>query len=217
MAAKNQVKRKAVWGWRLGVLALAMAVGPSCGDLTKAGKGASYMVLDDLSGVSGSTGDSGNTLQSDVVTLVKVAGSVTGVVPTVFEDGGIVVLRVGLKDPGSASAPNTPTVNNHVTVTRYRVVYTRADGRNTPGVDVPYPFDGAVSFTTFTATDATFVLVRAQAKLEAPLLALRGLGGSMVISTIAEVTFYGHDQTGVPVSVTGSISVHFADWGDPEG
>ncbi len=213
MAGKNQVKRKAVWGWRLGVLALAMAVGPSCGDLTKAGKSSSYMMIDDLVAVSGSTGDSSNTLQSDVVTLVGDA-----LVPTVFEDGGAVIIRLGLKDPGSPSAPNTPTFNNYITVTRYRVEYKRADGRNTPGVDVPYPFDGGISFTAVGGTtDATFILVRAQAKLEAPLLAMRGLGGAMVISTIAEVTFYGHDQTGVPVSVTGSISVHFADWGDPEG
>ena len=48
-------------------------------------------------------------------------------------------------------------------------------------------------------------------------MALRGLGGSVLISTIANVTFYGHDQTGIPVSVTGSISVNFADWADPEG
>jgi len=36
-----------------------------------------------------------------------------------------------------------------------------------------------------------------------------------VISTIAHVTFYGKDQNGNEVSVTGSISVNFADWGDP--
>ena len=211
MAVRNEMKRKAVWGWRIGVVALAMAVGPSCGDLTKSGKSAAYLMIDDLIGVSGSTGNEGNVLQSDVETVVDN-------VPTIFEDGGVVTMRLGLKDPGSPSAPNTPTFNNYITVTRYRVEYKRADGRNTPGVDVPYPFDGGISFTAVGGTtDATFILVRAQAKLEAPLLAMRGLGGAMVISTIAEVTFYGHDQTGVPVSVTGSISVHFADWGDPEG
>ena len=40
------------------------------------------------------------------------------------------------------------------------------------------------------------MLVRAQAKLEAPLKALRGGGGAIVISTIAEITFYGTDQNG---------------------
>jgi hypothetical protein len=33
-----------------------------------------------------------------------------------------------------------------IVVERYRVTYVRADGRNTPGSDVPYPFDGAVNF-----------------------------------------------------------------------
>jgi hypothetical protein len=207
MAVRDQVKGKVVWGWRVGVLALAVAVGPSCGDLTKSGQSAAYLMIDDLTGVSGATGDEGNTLSSDVVT----EGGV-------IEDGGKVVIRLGLKDPGSPSAPNTPTFNNYITVTRYRVEYKRSDGRNTPGVDVPYPFDGGISFTAVGGTTTgSFVLVRAQAKLEPPLLNLRYLGGSVVISTIADVTFYGHDQTGIPVSATGSISVNFADWADPEG
>jgi len=206
MAVRDQVMRKVVWGWRVGVLALAVALSPSCGDLTKSGQSAAYMMIDDLTGVSGATGDEGNTLASDVVTNGGV-----------IEDGGNVVIRLGLKDPGSPSAPNTPTFNNYITVTGYRVVYTRTDGRNTPGVDVPYPFDGAVSFTAVGGTTpATFVLVRVQAKVEPPLVNLRYGGGSAVISTIAEVTFYGHDQTGIPVSVTGSISVNFADWADPD-
>ena len=61
-----------------------------------------------------------------------------------------------------------------------------------------------------------FALVRAQAKVEAPLKSLAAGGGSALISTIADVTFYGKDQTGNDVTVTGSISVNFADWGDPE-
>ena len=55
-----------------------------------------------------------------------------------------------------------------------------------------------------------------QAKAEPPLKSLQGQGGANVISTIADVTFYGKDQTGNDVAVKGSISVNFADWGDPE-
>ena len=61
----------------------------------------------------------------------------------------------------------------------------------------------------------TFVLVRAQAKLEAPLKALRNGGGAIVISTIRRDHLLRQDQNGNAVSVTGSISVNFADWGDP--
>jgi len=35
-----------------------------------------------------------------------------------------------------------------------------------------------------------------------------------VISTVADITFYGHDQVGNEVSVSGSIDVTFANFGD---
>ena len=114
--------------------------------------------------------------------------------------------------------PTGPTSNNAITVNRYRVTSRRSDGRNTPGVDVPYAFDGAVTFTVTPGDEQTvpFNLVRVQAKAEAPLSALRGNGGAMVISTLADVTFYGRDQAGRDVSVTGTIGVNFADWADKE-
>ena len=98
------------------------------------------------------------------------------------------------------------------------IAYARADGRNRPGVDVPHPFDGAFTVTVRAegTASAGFVLVRLQAKAEPPLLALRNSDGLFAISTIATVTFYGHDQTGRAVSVSGKISIEFADWADKE-
>ena len=61
-----------------------------------------------------------------------------------------------------------------------------------------------------------FALVPVQRKLEAPLLALRNQGGAIAIMTIANVTFYGFDQAGNAVAVTGLISVNFADWADED-
>jgi hypothetical protein len=84
-------------------------------------------------------------------------------------------------------------------------------------VDVPYPFDGAITLTVgTTVVSASLNLVRIQAKQEAPLQALINGGGANVISTIARVTFWGRDQNGREVSVTGDIGVNFADWGDPQ-
>ena len=60
---------------------------------------------------------------------------------------------------------------------------------------------------------AVFELVRHLAKEEAPLKALTV--NNVIISTIAEITFYGHDQTGREVSVTGRMSVDFGNFGDP--
>jgi hypothetical protein len=156
----------------------------------------------------------GGTNEEPVPTLLQSDVSTAG---SAFDDIARVTTRIALKDPGSPENPTAPTTTNSVTITRYRVEYRRADGRNTPGVDVPFPFDGGVTFTTFTGIQtAEFVLVRASAKLEAPLLALRGGGGAIVINAIAEVTFYGRDQTGAEVAATGTISVNFADWSDDE-
>jgi hypothetical protein len=189
------------------VFAGALIVTSACGDTVTQGRASSYLVIDNLTAASGAeTGTFSNTLASDVVTN-----------GTVFEDTGQVNLRIAMKNPGTTESPTTPSPINEITVNRYRVSYTRADGRNTPGVDVPYAFDGAATGTVNeSGTTLTFVLVRAQAKLEAPLKALAGGGSSVVISTIAQVTFYGRDQAGNDASVSGTISVNFADWGDSQ-
>lgn len=205
---------------RVAVAALLLAVGASasCGKANSEGRSPSYLFIDGLTASSGAKPDEfGNALESDVITNVKttIDGKET-YIPSIFEDLGRVTLKMALKDTGGANAPTQPTSNNAITVTRYHVDFKRSDGRNTPGVDVPYSFDGGATGTFNSNGGAlSFVLVRAQAKIETPLKALRNGGGAIMISTIAEITFYGADQNGNAVSVTGSISVNFADWGDP--
>jgi hypothetical protein len=207
----TRVRRKAVWGSGIAAAALLSALlFGGCSAAVREGRGPVSLTLLSLAGASGADpGTFGSTLSSDVLTVVSGA-------PTIFEDLGRAQLRVDLKDIGLPGSPNAPNVNNQITVTRYRVTFTRSDGRNTPGVDVPHSFDGAVTATIgASASDVAFVLVRAQAKEEPPLRALVGNGGAMVISTIAQVTLWGTDRTGNAVSVAGQISVNFADWGDP--
>lgn len=197
----------------LGVVALTV-ITAGCAAAGRPGDASSYLIVDSLVAASGAEPDRfGGTLGSDVLTLVNrsVGGSQVRV-PTVFEDIGRVRFRLAMKDPAAISY-----AVNAITITRYRVVFRRADGRNTPGVDVPFGFDGAITVTPAPdGTEASFTLVRIQAKGESPLLALIGSGGAMAISTLAEVTFYGTDQAGREVVATASISVNFADWGDPE-
>ena len=97
-------------------------------------------------------------------------------------------------------------------ITQYHVDFFRSDGRNTQGVDVPFAFDGAVTATFPTQSRVEFTIVRIQAKQEAPLKALAHGGGANAITAVARVTFYGRDQNGREVSVTGNISISFADW-----
>ena len=190
----------------LGVAVLsAVTLLPGCTSRQLEGAGSSYLIVDALNGSSGDADDFSGQLESDVV-------GTSGVV----SDVGKLDLRLGMKDPGSTSSPATPTSANFITVTRYHVKYTRTDGRNTQGVDVPFEFDGGASVTVRdTAAVSTLVvtLVRAQAKLEAPLLALRNQGGQVILTTIAEVTLFGTDQAGRDVSVKSKISVTFADFG----
>ena len=135
---------------------------------------------------------------------------------TLFSDPGQVVMSLVLKDQGVPGTTAEPSALNAVTITRYQVRYRRADGRNTQGVDVPFEFDGGASVTVrdgAAISTLAITLVRAQAKLEAPLLALRNQGGQVILSTIAEITLYGTDQAGREVSVKAKIDVTFADFG----
>ena len=201
------MKRTATRGAGLAMSALVLAGAVSCGHQNTDSSSPSYLYIESLLAYPGSAPNASpaNTLQSDVITK-----------GTIYEDFAIVKLRMQIKDIGSANAPTLPTVTNSITVTRYHVNFVRADGRNTPGVDVPYPFDGGATATIdANGQTLTILLVRAQAKLEMPLSALQGNGGASVISTIAYITFYGQDQNGNAVSVTGTVSVNFADWADP--
>jgi hypothetical protein len=195
-ANKSNGRGKVVWGGRarpaalLAVLLGAAAVS-SCSDAVRQGNGSSYLVINTIAG------SQGVPVQSDVLS----------------DDGGI------LADAGTASFTlqmkdvlNAPTPNNAITLTQYHVEYLRTDGHNVQGVDVPYAFDGGLSVTISGAGSAVFTLVRIQAKEEAPLKALRLGGGAFAISTVARVTFYGHDQTGRDVSVSGNVEVNFDDW-----
>ena len=199
---------KAINLGRVAVLALTLAA-VSCTASVREGTGTSFLIIQELEGASGAQPtEFGGTLNSDVVTVVDD-------VPTIFNDVARVVFSLGLKDPGSTASPNSPTQNQFVTLDRYRVRYIRADGRNTPGVDVPFGFDGAVTATVgIGTTEVGFQIVRHIAKQEAPLAALGN--GVVIISTIAEVTFFGRDQTGHEVTATGRLSIDFGNFGDPD-
>ena len=192
------------------LLTLAAA---GCGDLVRQGHGPNLAMVTMLEGSSGATpGTFGGTLASDVVTYVeRDINGATVRVPTIFADAGRATLSVEMKDPATA-----PTTINTVTFSRYRVTYRRADGRNTPAVDVPAPFDSAVTFSAAPGNpgQAVFDLVRNVAKQEAPLIGL--VSNQDLITAIATVTFYGQDHAGNDVSASGDIGITFGNFGDPD-
>jgi hypothetical protein len=212
----SRVARRAV----VALLTAATVVTASCGEAVRTGRSPVVLLITRLEGASGADPATfSNVLHSDVETLVAhTAGGVETSVPTLFADPGRVELRLALKDVGQPGSPASPSDNNAVTITRYRVSYRRSDGRGVPGVDVPFAFDGAATVTIDATGSAPLALelVRVQAKHEAPLRNLRGGGGALAISTVADVTFYGHDTVGHEISAVGAISVVFADWPDPQ-
>lgn len=200
------------------IVATAFAA-TACGDVARTGRSPGYLVINQLDGASGAEPERfGGTVASDVVTVVEVTrGDQTFSVDTFYNDLGRANFEVRLKNPGPTALPTTPSSLNAITLTRYRVEFIRSDGRNTQGIDIPYSFDGGLTLTVPASGSAAvaFDIVRNTAKLEAPLLALRNFGGSLLLNTIAKVTFYGRDQAGNDVSVEGQISVTFANFGDP--
>lgn len=190
---------------RINVLVLAglaslAGLSAGCGDLVRQGTGSYTLVIDSLEASAGASGEVGTTLQSDVFT----GGGV-------ISDSGSVTLRLIAKNPFGPS----PSDLNSVVISRYRVTFRRSDGRNTPGEDVPFPFDSALTIRVPAGGSASagFEFVRHNAKREAPLAGLRT---SLVkISTIADISFFGRDMAGNDVAATGSIGVTFGDFADP--
>ena len=119
---------------------------------------------------------------------------------------------------------------NDVFLERYEVRFTRADGRNQEGVDVPFSITGGLSGVVRVGSETitTITVVRHQAKLEPPLRNLHGIfvtipdspsgtftfPGSVILTTIAEITIHGRTTTGKVVRARGLIEVTFADFAD---
>ena len=124
-------------------------------------------------------------------------------------------MRIVLKDAGNGAVSLSPRPWNAITITRYHVEYIRADGRNTPGVDVPYPFDGGVTATMVGADRVPFEMVRHQ----------RSSNTSTASSRMGGRHIHLHDRAGHVlrkgsgrkyVQITGTISVNFGDFADPQ-
>lgn len=175
-----------------------------CGDPSQ-GRSPSRVVIDEIKVAQGGSSPTfaNGPLNSDVIT----AG-------VIVNDLAEVTMELILKDQGVPGTVNQPSALNAVTFTRYHVEYRRADGRNTPGVDIPYAFDGATTFTVAGDAVTTIVeVVRHVAKLESPLAALAS--DQKVINTITTVTFYGKDQAGNNVKVSADLQVNFGNFADP--
>ncbi len=205
-------------GWRtasgLVLVAATVASATGCTSRQKSGLSPSYVIIDSIQASSGAEPDKlGGTLARTSDRKRPGKGSRA----TVFDDPGQAVFELALKDPGS-SRPADAAVDHelHHAHALPRAVRPRrrpehAGRRRAVSVRRRHDGDGG------RRRRHGGLHARARAgQGGGPLLPLAGVGGAKTISTIAEVTFYGTDQAGHEVTVTGQIGVNFADWGDPQ-
>ncbi len=147
-----------------------------------------------------------NFLQSDVVMIDQDTAA-----ETVAADAAKVTFTAEPLDPEPLLGTS---YHNDIFVTSYVVSYSRSDGKNQEGIEIPYSFDGALStrVQVDAQTDVSFVIVRAVAKLEPPLVNLTKGRGEGELKTTARIDFYGHDTLGNKVKATGYLTIFFANY-----
>lgn len=141
-------------------------------------------------------------LESDVV----IGGAV-------ISNSASATLEAKLKNP-ELLVPGI-SYQNSIMVNRYEVTYMRTfEGGGTEGVGVPYSFEGTLSavIEIDATVDISFIIVRAAAKLDRPLVDL--LGSLNVLQIVAKVDFFGRDLAGNKVQATGYLTIYFADYID---
>jgi len=187
----------------LSALAFALA---ACNPLENETLSMSYLVVNSLRGLDES-GAAADYVASDVLFQDPATGDTS-----IIADTATATLTARMLDPDPIMG-TSPYAD--VQLTGYTVTFTRSDGRNTPGVDVPYPFDGGLTvlLEVDNPTEFSFIIVRESAKQEPPLLDILQAGSQAeIFYTTAQVDFFGHDLTGAQVKVSGSISVRFANF-----
>jgi hypothetical protein len=175
----------------------------SCNPVENKSESASMLIIDGIQGKD-IKGTAANYLQSDVYKEKSF---------TVTADVASATLRTQTLDPKPMMGTSS---YNDILVTRYTVSYSRTDGKNVPGVDVPYPFEGSLSALVKVSSTATvsFIVVREVAKLEPPLIGLANGAAEGVLQVTAQIDFYGHDMTNHNVKATGYLAIYFAQYAD---
>ena len=193
-----------------GIAALGGLILTGCtADYAKQNDSNVLLLLVSLSANAGAGPDKG-TNSAFLISDVSTNGSVVN-------DNGSATFAVRPKNPSPGGTPVTPNAED-VVLEQYSVSYTRTDGHNVEGVDVPYSFSSSLPSTLIavgtSSTSVGFIIVRHSAKSEPPLSRLVGFGSDAILSMNINLTFYGHTVSGQAVSVAGSIPVTFADFVD---
>lgn len=189
----------------IGALLPALLMLSGCNPLEKDSKSTSFIIVESILGTD-TEGQEVNFLQSDVAEQASGGSTVTA-------DLAKATLRAAMYDPAPILDPGQ---YNDIMLDRYVVSYTRSDGKNRPGIDVPYSFEGALTqlLKVGTSQSVAFVVVREVSKLELPLIDLVQNRSEGVIEMTATIDFYGHDLVNNNVKATGTLAIFFANYAD---
>ncbi len=173
----------------------------ACNPIEDDSKSGSMLIVESIRGQD-QEGNDADYLQSDVLKN-----------DTVFADIATATLRAETLDPDPLLGTSQ---YNDIIINRYTVSYSRVDGKNTPGVDVPLPFEGSLSaiIRVGNTTSFSFVVVREVAKLEPPLVSLANGRAEGVLQVTATIEFYGQDLASRKVKATGYLTIYFANYVD---
>jgi len=175
----------------------------SCDKVNPEHASSSILLVQRINGYT-ATGDSADFIQSDVFEGQPPPGTIVADIITA-------TLEARLKAPETIGLG--PSYKNRIVLHSYDVTYTYVD--STPLVSgTPVGFSGSLSVAMDidSLVDISFVIVREQAKAEAPLSNI--IGTNELLQVVATITFYGDDIAGNPVEATGYITIYFADYAD---
>jgi len=196
--------RKFLYSIMLSVSVLAVLSFSGCNALENATTSGSKLILISLTG-NDLAGQVGSTI---IFSDVAEANGGT------INDNAVAEVTAALLDPFQEAG----TFYQAIFVDQIDVEYSRSDGRNVPGVDVPFAFSQKVSVTIEISGTAEipFVIVQHNAKSESPLSNLiYGQGG--VLKLEAKITIHGKDLGEHRIQpVVGHISIYCANYADEE-
>lgn len=194
------------------VLLMVLVFAYACTRVEDDTRTGSVLILETVEGVAGQEGGGGTAgvpLFSDVLTCNQ-SHTRCGI----FNDNADFTIRNQPLQVGPGAGFD-PSHMNDIVLTQFRVDYVRANGRNVPGLDVPYGIDGTLNLLVAAngTSDGSITVVRHEAKKEPPLLGLLTDGVEGTITANAAIRLWGHDIAGRTVSTTGYLEIHFADFG----
>ncbi len=176
----------------------------SCNNLENMTTSSSKIIITAITGTDLEGSDGSTIAFSDVA-----CGS------TIINDLGVLSIAAVPINPLQDSS----TYYQDVIIDQIDVEYSRTEsGRNVQGVDVPFSFSQKVNSLVAVgeSIELPFVLVQHVAKIESPLVELRGeVNQEKVLKLEVKVTVYARDLAGNRLEpVTGSISVWCANFPD---